>query len=48
MDDLNKGTYKWENNLLILSCGCKLEFDSYSFDLIEAEYCKFHTKAKFH
>jgi hypothetical protein len=47
MEDMNEGTYKWEGNLLILSCGCKMEFDSNSFDLVESDYCKFHTKTKF-
>ena len=48
MENMNEGTYKWEGNLLTLSCGCKMEFDSDSFDLVESDYCKFHAKTKFH
>ncbi len=48
MENMDEGTYRWEGNLLILSCGCKMMFDSLRFGLVEAEYCKFHTKTKFY
>ena len=28
MENIDEGTYKWDGNLLTLSCGCKMEFDS--------------------
>jgi hypothetical protein len=47
MENMDEGTFRWEDKTLTLSCGCKMEFDSNSFDLVEAEYCKYHTKTKF-
>lgn len=47
MGNMDEGTYRWEGNLLTLSCGCMMEFDPNRFDLVEAQYCKFHTKTKF-
>jgi hypothetical protein len=48
MEKIDEGTYQWEGSLLTLSCGCKMEFDPDRFDLVEADFCKFHTKTKFH
>ncbi len=47
MENPDEGTYKWDGSLLALSCGCKMEFDSDNYDLLEAEYCNFIQKLNF-
>lgn len=40
-----KGTFVWEDDKMVLSCGCKWEWDSGGpLDIFEGEACDFHMK----
>ena len=44
---MDEGTYKWDGNLLTLSCGCKMEFDSHTLTWLNLTTANFMPKLNF-